>query len=144
SYDDLNEPTRQISVLGKVVSDIQISGGGGRFDDDYNTLSLLGVSASKGAKVKLIFLVRGEYRDQIQFEATTIDPKEALSVAIEDRKRSGDIDMYSLVIEVPPGAPYVKRLGNSQSEAGRIVFKTNHPYAKEIEIKVHLQVLPGE
>lgn len=133
--------TIEIPVRGVVVSDISFVGGQ-NFVKDVNLLRLGLIKSNAGAKVNLHMLVKGPEPDKVDVKLGAIDPDDVLSVKLGDRIsiNNGAAFMYPVTIEVRPGSRAINRLGVSVGDAGRILFETTHPQAKQVQLLVQFAV----
>lgn len=132
-----------------VVSDISVLGGR-EFNDETNLLRLGPVQKSDGKESKLHLMVKGQYKEQVQFSVAEMDPASALDVRISepvDIKTTNDEGIESLAarrfplaILVKKDSPSMQRMGSKQGALGRIVFNTEHPEIEQFEIKVQFAV----
>ena len=138
-----------VAVEMTVVSDISVLGRS-NFNDETNMLSLGSVSAEQGSDSRLHLMVKGKYKEQVQFSVAEIDPESALEaligdpVDINDTAADGTETLvarrFPLTIRVKKGSPNVRRLGSKQGELGRVRFNTNHPEIEHFDIKVQFAV----
>jgi len=130
-----------VAVEISIVSDISVLGGR-NFNDDNNLLSLGPVPKSTGREVQLHLMVKGKYRDQVEFSVVEIDPEEALAVEFGDPVEisSGIARRFPLKLMVKPNSPSIQRMGSKQGRLGKIRFNTKHPEIQQFEIKVQFAV----
>ena len=123
----------RLPVVGTVVGDLSVVGPGWRND----VLSLGTIDRSAGATRKLTILVRGAARDQVEVEATQLDPPQVRVHVGERTPLNESVDQIPLEIEIPPGLSPAIRLGTDQGPYGEVVLGIkNHPGVKEIRIKL--------
>lgn len=129
----------EIPVEGTIGSDISVVGRG--YDGDSGTLRIGTVSSSQGARRKLILVVRGPNRKDVNFRIDQVTP-ELLHVELGPMKplNQGAVLQAPLSIEIPPGTPTANFLGTKTGETGRIEILTGHPLAPRLEIKVRFAV----
>ncbi len=142
-------PPMDVVVNISIVSDISIIGGA-QFDDEKNVLSLGPVSRATGKESRLFVIVKGVYKDTVDFQVESIDPEESLAVELgestpimslgDDGEERVLSRRFPLSIIVKKDSPPVQRLGSKQGALGRIVFKTGHPEIPEFDIKVQYSV----
>ena len=104
------------------------------------------VDASSGDVASLHLMVKGKYKEQVEFSVESIDPEAALAVEIRDPVdiKSTDADgnetlvtrRFPLTISIKKDSPVLRRLGSKQGDVGRIVLNTNHPEIEQFDIKV--------
>lgn len=138
-----------VAVDMTVVSDISVLGDR-RFNDELNLLSLGPVPKATGITANMHLMVKGKYKEQVEFSVAELDPEEALEVTIGDpvdittTNADGEEVLitrrFPLRISVKPGSPNVQRMGSKQGELGRIVFRTNHPDIEQFDIRVQFAV----
>lgn len=128
-----------IAVDMTVVSDISVIGGH-EFNDETNVLRLGPVP--RGKEYKLNLLVKGQYKDIVQFTVHEIDPPDVLQAELGEAREisKGKTILVPLKILVKEDSPVVQRMGSKQSPLGRIIFKTQHPEIDQFDIKVQFAV----
>jgi hypothetical protein len=126
----------EIPISGTVESDISVFGDSGSFSRKNNLLLLGKVDAKEGAKTVLRVLVKGPLRSDVQLSVESVEPADALRATLGEVKRLENVHLYPLEVEVPAGAKPVIRLGSDPAETGRIVIRTTHPDAKQLNLYV--------
>jgi hypothetical protein len=128
-----------VPIRGTVTSDISVVGR--NFKASRNLLDLRTIRQSEGATANLHILVKGPDRENIQLEIESTDPSDVLQASIGEADRSNPkIVRYPLTIEIPPGAREVSHLSYQPDRAGKVLIKTTHPQAKEIQVLVRFAV----
>ncbi len=123
----------RLPIVGTIVGDLSIVGPGWRND----VLSLGTIDRSAGTTRKLTILVRGAARDQVEVEATQLDPPQVRVHVGERIPLNESVDQIPLEIEIPPGLSPAIRLGTEQGPYGEVVLGIkNHPSVKEIRLKL--------
>ena len=138
-----------VAVEMTVVSDISVNGPS-RFNDETNMLMLGAVDSEKGAEERLHLVVKGEYKEDVEFSVLEIDPESALEVEIGDPFDLHDTDangvktlvtrMVPVKIRVKKGSSSVRRLGSKQGALGKISFATKHPEIEQFDVTVGFAV----
>ena len=125
---------------GHVVGDIVMSAPGD-FDRDYNLLDLGAVKSDEGATARVFLFIKGPHRNDVKMTVGELDPDEALDVELGPPKKlaGGRTIRYEAILRVPPGAPRVRREGNT-NKFGRVIFRTTHPTTKEVRLYVRFVV----
>lgn len=140
-----NRPGNQkfeIPIRGHVVSDISILSN--RMFDSHNNILTLGiVKREAGKKATLPILIKGPHRDTVELSVGDITPAANLKATLGEAKsiNEGAVRMVPLQIEVIKDGPLVSLTGGvERSDYGRIVIKTTHPEAKELQVLVRFAV----
>lgn len=125
-------------VRAMVEGDFSIRGRGYVNEEDLLKLGFL--DSRKGARVKLLLVVRGEHAEGATLELASTDP-DVLQVTIgEPRRAKTGVTHFPVELVVPPGLPPMARLGNAQSEDGQVRFRSNHPDTPEFGFRVRFAV----
>ena len=106
-----------MSIEGAIGSEIAVVGPG--WNQDQNTLMLGAVSRQKGVKRRMMLLVRGPLRNEVEFKPLDVMPK-LLKVSLGPRTEinNGAVVQIPLMIEIPPGSPPANHLGSKQGPPG--------------------------
>ncbi len=128
-----------LSIEGVIGSEIAVVGPG--WNADKNILSLGEVPRSKGIKWRLLLLVRGPMRNEIEFKPTDVTP-EMLHVSLGKRTEinNGVVVQMPLLIEIPPNSPPANHLGSEQGRMGEIILETTHPHVPKLRIYVRFAI----
>ncbi|MEO8270493.1 MAG: DUF1573 domain-containing protein [Aureliella sp.] len=139
---DLDEKfgTLEIPVTGRIAGDFTFVGGPS-YDSRLNLIKFGTVKSSEGALVGMSLVVQGEQRDQVAPEVVSVTPDDALKVTVGEPKQVGDHRYFPLKFEIPKGAPETHFSGANSKDFGKVTFKTNHDFVKEISIHVQLNVV---
>lgn len=139
-------PPMDVAVELIVISDISVLGKLSEFKDETNTVMFGPVDSNVGKDIHLNLMVKGEYKEQVDFSVASIDPESNLEVEIKEPHDVTDTDAdgnetlltrrFPLTVRVKKGSPAIRRLGSKQGKLGRIVLNTNHPEIEQFEIKV--------
>lgn len=134
------EAVLELVIVGSVVSDISVVGS--NYGPKSGILNLGIVSRSEGKEAGLKLLVKGPYRDDVDFRVTSVKPQDVLETEWGELRtiNEGVVHMYPLTIRVPKDARPVTHLSARKEELGKIVIETSHPIAKEIIIYVRFAV----
>lgn len=128
-----------IRLSGTVDSDISVVGAGWNKARDVLELGTVkrGVEASR----KLLLLVKGPHRDQVEFTVEGVDPPQLL-VTLEEGVSKGDgrVRQFPLTITVPADCPTVNRQGTAQGPLATVRLKTTHPAQPELVIPIRFVV----
>jgi hypothetical protein len=131
--------TLSLPIEGNVGNEIAVVGPG--WNAESNVLSLGEVSREKGTRWKLLLLVRGPMRKEMQFQLKEVTP-EVLHVSLGKRIEinEGAIVQVPLLIEIPPGSPPANHLGSSQGRMGEILLETAAPRVLKVRIFVRFAI----
>ena len=136
-------PPIAISVDLQVISDISIFGKG--FVSKSNLVHMGQVDADVGKEMDLQILVKGEYKDDVNFSLVKADPEGVLTAEFgEPEEVSRQIDGVETVLArkvplkiiVKKGAYGVSRMGNEQNDHGVLTIDTQHPEVKQFDVFV--------
>ncbi len=132
-------PTLDISIQGRVDSDISVIGSG--WDGNTGVLAIGLVKGREGARRQLFLLVRGPHRHEVEFRQESREP-EWLQVELGEPQdvNQGAIVKIPLTVVIPPGSPAANHVGSVQGKLGHLVLKTTHPTAKEVRLYVQFFV----
>jgi hypothetical protein len=130
-----------VPLRGQVVNDVSLLGGT-NLVSEKNLLDLGRVESAKGHTERLSIVVKGPHRHDVQVSIGAIDPAETLRVVLGEPTVSsnGNLRIFPLTVEIPPGAPSVNRLATAQFKPGTITIHTTHPVAKEVTLYVRFVV----
>jgi hypothetical protein len=131
----------EVSLGGKIASDVSIFGSAGVFDRERDLLTLGVLSQAEEKTIRLFVLVRGPRRHEVLVDVGQVVP-EVLDVSLGDPQpmNQGKVVRYPLVITVPRGSRPVSYLGSNAETLGRIIIETTHPQAPRIPIYVRVAV----
>lgn len=133
-------PTVELPVVGEVVSPDEITILGPGWNDQIRVLDFGDpVDSRKGAQRKLLLVVRGRHRKDVNFEVVRRFP-DLLDVKLE--KKSGSNEL--LIVRVPAGSRPANHLGSQQGPFGEILIKTGHPQVPQLRIRVRFAVVERE
>ena len=141
-------PPLELGVTMTVVSDISVVGS--KFYSDKNLL-VWGAPAKGDVenRRKLFLIVKGQYKQDVEFAVIQSDPEQALTAEFGDAVEvKREIDGKSQVIArrfpmdvvIKKGASGIQRMGNDQGPLGQLVLSTNHPEIDEYKIFVKFSV----
>jgi hypothetical protein len=144
---ETNVPTAkvvEVPVHLTVASDISIicASPGATFASDKNLLRLGKLKSGKGAKVRLLLMVKGPHRKDTQFQIESTEPAGTLTATLGKPSpiANGAAVSCPLEINIPPDASPISRLGGEQGELGKIKISTTHPIAKEVRLFVQFAI----
>ena len=131
-------PEVEIPVVGRVVSDILVVDPGHGWD---GVLGLGVVNSQQGAQRRLLLVVSGPYRQQVQFSDVRTTP-EWLQVKLGEKTpiNDGAVFQTPLTIQVPKDRRPANYLGSEQGELGEILISTNHPQVRQLRIGVRFAI----
>ena len=132
-------PTVEVPVEGTIADDISVVGPG--WDGRRGLLEFPAVAGSDGAQMRLMLLVRGPHRKQVEFKPVRIVP-ECVEVDLgkTTATNNGALIQTPLTIRIPAGSPPGNYLGPPQGEVGQIIIDTNHPQQPQLQILVSFAV----
>ncbi|GAG22554.1 unnamed protein product, partial [marine sediment metagenome] len=109
-----------LSIKGTIGSEIAVVGPG--WDQDRSILTLGAVPRQKGVKRRMILLVRGPLRKEVEFKPISVTPN-ILKVNFGRRTEinNGAVVQIPLTIEIPAGSPPANHLGSEQGPLGEII-----------------------
>ncbi|MCG8448643.1 MAG: DUF1573 domain-containing protein [Pirellulales bacterium] len=129
-----------VPIIGSVTGPVSIYGP--RWNAAKGLLHLGPILSAEGKAVRLNLVVRGEDAQTIEFEVAHVDPSE-MKVSLGEPRRMGDELLHVHVpveVKVPAHTRPLVRMGEPVSSDATIVFKSNHPQAREIKMRVHFAV----
>ena len=132
-------PKMELPIEGIVGSEIAVVGPG--WDADKGVLTIGAVSSSKGAKRRLMLIVRGADRREVSFKPVDIFPN-AMKVTLGERREinNGAVVQTPLLIDIPPDSPTVNCLGSDLGKFGEIILETTHPQVPKLRILVRMAI----
>jgi hypothetical protein len=144
-----NNPNKKelpIPIEGSVGEEISVAGAG--WDSAHGELYLGMVKSSEGLSRRLLLVVHGPYRREVQFkllEPVPVPLKITLGKMTEIN--AGQVTQTPLLIEIPKGSPQASYMGHVHEngedlpdEAAIIQLETTHPDASKIRIPVRFAV----
>ena len=126
-------------IIGSVKGDVSIYGPG--WNAENGLLRIGTVMAEEGKSIRLNLSVQGEHASTTNFEVAKVDPALMKVTLGEPRKISEKRVHFPVEIEIPPNSESVVRVGGTTSEEAEIVFKSNHPQAQEVRMRVQFAVI---
>jgi hypothetical protein len=144
-----NNPNRKelaIPIEGSVGSEISVVGP--NWDSEHDVLYLGTVKSQAGTSNRLLLVVRGPYRREVQFKLAE-PPPVPLKVTIGSMTEinNGQAVQTPLLVEIPKGSPHASYMGQSQEneedkpdEAATIQLETTHPDVPKFRIPVRFAV----
>jgi hypothetical protein len=128
-----------LPIEGTIGGEIAVAGPG--WNADTNVLQLGDVSRQKGVKRRLLLLVRGPMRKDVEFKLEEVTP-EVLKVSLGPRTEinNGAVVQIPLLIEIPPGSPSANHLGSAQGRMGEILLETASPHVLKVRIFVRFAI----
>jgi hypothetical protein len=137
--DDPELTSTAIPIEGMVDSDISIVGA--NWSKSTATLTIGNVRSSEGASRKLMLLVRGEARKNVQFDLQSSVPNGLKVTLGQPTELNSSVTQIPLTVEIPPGMPPGIYLGTDQGRAGEIVLGVkNHPAVQSLALFVKFLV----
>jgi len=127
-----------VPIMGTVKGDVSIYGPG--WNPAKGLLRMGNISGAKGKQVRLNLAVRGEHAQTAKFELASVDPSELKVTLGEPHEIREQLLHVPILVEVPPRTRPLVRMGEPVSSDAVIVFKSNHPQAKEVHMRVHFAV----
>jgi Protein of unknown function (DUF1573) len=128
----------EIPVIGRIVGNISIHGR--LWNEEQGVLRLGTISSETGTSAPLNIVIRGEGADATTLSVESCDPPELIAKLGEPKHLSPTLVHVPLVVQIPPGTPPMAHLETEQSEAGKIVLKTNSKEAAEMVLHVRFAV----
>lgn len=127
-----------IPIMGSVTGPVSIYGP--RWNSKQGLLSIGPVISHEGKTVKMLLSVSGDKAMGTKFEVASVDPPE-LKVSLGEPKEMGDkLLHYPIILDLPPYTRPIVRMGEPASTDAVVVFKSNHPQAKEVRMRVHFAI----
>jgi hypothetical protein len=137
-------PEVPVKVYATLGGDISVVAVGSGWDAERNLLRLGTVDATKGVSRKLLLVVRGKHREQVQFEPVKVFPKWLeISMGKTVQIGNGMVNQTPLSITIPPNASSAVHLGSEQGKLGEVRLKTNHPDVPELKIDLQFATEGG-
>lgn len=131
------ETPLEITLMGKVVGDIRLTGQG--TVADRQLVSLPPIASEEGLKRVVYLMVKGPHRETTQVKLVSTEPQDEFRVTLGEAIRDNPrVDRYPITIEIPAGARPVSHV--SAGSYATIRLETTHPLAKEININVRYAV----
>jgi len=132
-------PAIALPIQGNVGSDIAVVGPG--WNNDGGILNLGVISSRSGAKRRLMLIVRGPLRKEVEFTPASVVPS-LLKVGVgrPSEINNGAVMQTPLTIEIPPGSPTVNCLGSEQGKFGKILLDTTCSKVPKLQIHVRFAV----
>lgn len=102
--------------------------------EDKMAISLGSFEAAAGKKVSLPVVVKYPPAEGFKLTEPPICTPEAIKFDLrQDEKSTSGTPRYLLTVEYPPGSP---RGTHREEDPGRVILKTNHPNAEQVEFRV--------
>ena len=135
-----SSPTLMLPIQGNIGGEIAVVGRG--WDPDTGILTLGEVSRRTGIERKLILVVRGPLRKEVEFKPMRVAPS-VLKVSLGQRSEinSGAVVQIPLTIDIPQDSPPMNHLGSEQGELGEIILETTHPQVPKLRILVRFAIV---
>ncbi|MBX3413662.1 MAG: DUF1573 domain-containing protein [Pirellulales bacterium] len=128
-----------IKLSGTVNSDISVVGAG--WNNARDVLELGTVQRGVETSRKLLLLVKGPHRDEVEFTVEGTDPPPLVAtLGGGESKGEGRVRQFPLTITVPADCPTVNRQGTAQGPFATVRLKTTHPSQPELVIHVRFVV----
>lgn len=104
--------------------------------DDKMAISLGSFDAAAGKKITMPVVIKNPPAEGFKLIEPPVCTPEALKFELHrDEKSTGGTPRFLMTLEYPPGSP---RVIHREDEPGRILLKTNHPLAAQIELHIFL------
>lgn len=134
------EGTTPVDVMleGRVESDVSLVGA--NWNADVGILSIGAVKRAEGASRKMLVLVHGAQRHDVQVKFEKADPEWIKVEVGEPSDLTAETVQIPVTVEIPPGAPVSNHLGNKQGKFGEVLLESTHPEAKRIRMYVKFVV----
>ena len=127
-----------VPIIGSVKGDVSIYGPG--WNASKGLLRMGHILGAEGKQVRLNLKVSGTFAQSTKFEVDSVLPSELKVTLGEARKMGDDLLHVPVLVEVPPHTRPLVRMGEPASSDASIVFKSNHPQAKQVHMRVHFSV----
>lgn len=121
------EETLNLPVQGRSVSPIRVIASPD-YNEEKNVFDLGTAKAEVGLKKSFLLAVKKEDAADIQLSLGKVSPEKAekvVKVTITEAKVSAKQKIFSVSLEIPPGAPPTEFLGAFSKDFGKIVLETN-------------------
>lgn len=127
-----------IAVRGVITSDISFLGP--KFSPKNQELNM--GTVRRGDSTTVLALIKGQYRNDVQFEVASIHPEKSLRVELTAPEPFGEAaTKIALNISIPDDAEPIALLGGAEVENyGKIVLRTTHPDVERVTIYVRFAV----
>jgi len=141
---DIPDRNKEGEIEGQTSVDVLVSGVrrgpirilGREWTEERMAISLGQFTSAEGKTATLMMLVRGAPEEGFRVtEGPVCDPKELKATIEADEKSTAKQARLRLKLEYPAGGPRVRR---GEDKPATIRFRTNHPYAPEVELRVYL------
>ncbi len=140
-------PKVDVFLNGSVDADISIFGKGFRVSREegsqhIGTLDLKTVSSAEGLETSINLVVKGAYREMVEFKVKEVDPASHLQISLGEPMSigNGKTIHHRLSIKIAPDAKQINRRGGNLGTPARILLETSHPFLKEVSIEVLVSV----
>jgi len=138
----LAAPLVEVPVAGTIVGDIKIVPIGGDWDDATGTLTFGTFNSSEGKERRLLLVVRGPYRREVNFGQVQRVP-EFIEVELAEKNETEASVTTPVTIRIPKDSPAANYLGGEQGELGEIMIETGHPQVPRVRIRLRFAVKGG-
>jgi hypothetical protein len=128
----------EIPISGRVIGNISVHGR--LYNEEQGVLRLGTVQSDEGASADLNIVIRGDEAETTTLSVESCDPPEMIAKLGEPKKLSPTLVHVPLVVEIPKGTEPMAHMETQQSEAGKIVLKTNSKEAAQMVLHVRFAV----
>ena len=140
-------PKVDVFLNGSVATDITIFGKGYRSfresgSQHIGVLDLEPVSSEQGFETSINLVVKGAYREKVEFAVKEVEPASHLELSLGEPAPIGNGKTFHhrLTIKIQPGAKQISRRGGNLGMPARIVLSSTHPFVKEVSLEVLMSV----
>jgi len=127
-----------IPVAGRVVSDVTVMGR--NWVEDRARLLIGEVASAEGAEERVLLVLRGPHRTEMQFSISVVDP-ELMEVELGTPVERGNSLQVPVTVRIPAGQPPIARAGGTVSPYGKIIIEATHPDSQlDLDEQIQLNV----
>ena len=134
-----SSPVITLPIEGVIGSEITVVGR--EWNRDTGILTLGSIAGRVGARRRLLLVVRGPLRKDVEFRVERVTP-DVLQVRFGQSSEinDGTVVQVPLFIDIPRGSPSGNYFGSEQGKMGEIVLATTHPEVPELRIFVRFVI----
>lgn len=130
----------EMQLSGRVHSQVRIIAGL-NYNEEKNYISIGRVKSSEGKIIKFLVAVRDEHPSDVKLEIASIRPSESIEGRVGPANVQADQAIFPVELEVPKGAPPTFWAGTNGTNFGKILFRTNLEYSREVPVYLRVEVL---
>ena len=135
-------PEVEVPVVGMIDTDIAIIGRG--WNSERNVLRIGTIENNVATTRKLLLVVRGPSREEVNFQVAEVFPKEIkVDLTKPEKINGGTAVKVEMNLEIPKHCRPMNHLGSKENKLGCITLKTGCKKTPEIKLYVQFAVLGG-